>query len=555
MKKIRVLFLLFLLPFACDKHLTDMQNGSPSGIRKAITGTDYYVAPPSAGGLDTKGRGTSPDEPWASPAYAAARVTKRGDRIHMAAGQYAIVKQVKLSPGVSLLGADKNDASKTVLLAAGPLDGAPKTSMVHLDNKSSWQKTLEGDQDIRDFTLQVEEQASFGIFVIGLHRVRITNVVIKDAAESGIVNTSYWFAPASWDSDDYAEGCEISFCHVISCAGDQNYPNGGNSHNIETRGWRGGSVHHNVVTDVDEGDRGGFGIGGMYVDGIHVFANHVTVGIDNPVWKGMFSMEYRHLANNCEFYENELSNCVSMVGEGHLSDGSQRSLTFHHNFINAPDENEVEMVECIADYAEYAYNHFIGGGVTFLFSNKAGNEGLVTDQWMHHNVHYNGNGIVSAFSDGRKENVYIYNNTFYDLENNGNEWRVSSSGFYWNGPCSNIVIANNIIAHIEDVFANSPSLLNINSNATLDQFVFQNNLVFDYGKFRKGDQNQEILLKDNLVDIDPGLIEAGERPDPYFRPIDDKSPVIGNGTLEHLPENASTTIGRYEYDPVISRVD
>ena len=470
-------------------------------------GATYYIDP---NGVDDSSRSGSAAAPWRSLAFAASRVP--GDpanpvTIHINPGVYTETAAAIIKPGVNVEGGS-GDASKTVLLST------INTALIKLENHP----VVEGNQTLRNFTIEGFNQLDIGVFIVGRHNVKVYNLTIDDTQNIGLVHSG-WYANNATSAR--ITGGEIAYTTIIDSGTEYDPPgqtaSGNYGGNLQPGGWIGGSVHHNTVIDVEAGAEGGYGIktyNGGYMTGTKFHDNTIEVSETAHVWGGMFSIEIYGCSDHCEVYNNKVNTGFSFVGPSSKGQGT-RSIVVHDNRIVSPNPVATEAIEADLNDAEYYNNYTENFNLGFYISG-----GPTRNVLVHHNVFRGPNRMQSIgyyVQNAASSNNYVYNNVFDRF----------ARGVALHKESNNLVFKNNIFMNIAPANTYNPSILEADSS--VQGIVFDHNILFNYGNtLRIGGTGGGISWTNNLDKVNPQLTSSGAKPAPFYQPAK-TSPAIDAG--------------------------
>ena len=454
-------------------------------------------------------------KPWLT-VFKALGTAKSGAVVHVGAGTFTEPSFLKVPSGVSIIGAG---SKQTTILVNKYYD--LEKHFVYCDgNREGWAPAVEqfciqiakGDnQIIKGFKMNGQKRTCHGAIYMDYGK----KVVFDDLDIQDFKFTGLWV----YTSDN----CEIKNCYLKdNCYGNANNDAG----NIMFHANTSLLIHDNVIleTGVMNG-KGGYGIktySKLFVNacfwtswdanwnawavGTKIYNNTITVP-ELGTWlagtNGVpdITIEFNGLsAKNCEIFNNNLNNHISLIGIKGTGYDFQ-SFNVHHNFINLGSRYSYA---CEVDAQGLLFHHnYVFGGYYPLA--QWGNNEIVNNLQIHHNVFDSpraGQSLVltdhSTFKDFK-----FYNNTIIDANGVAQIFKPGSGSF------SNVDIRNNLFI--------APKLRgDIFSNKTMTGKI-------DYNGF------QNITAKGtNSISGEMKLILSGDKPSTYYQ-LQSGSPALNAG--------------------------
>jgi hypothetical protein len=315
-----------------------------------------------------------------------------------------------------------------------------------------------------------------------------------------------------------------------------------------------GSEIKNCTFNEDYSDSGQ-GIYMLYNDSILVHGNTIDTYNDDS----NFAIEIagdtgdgRGLRNDSSFYNNTLKHGISLVrgGPASLYGTSSWHVTIHDNIFDftglTVSSYAIELSHRFVDiYNNYFYDDATSGDTMdgiYVYN-------IHTDTIrIRGNVFYNMDEyciILTEYSPAAFDGLDNFNNDC-DSVRRGSGIHVKKSS---TNNFTNISIRNNIIMNCGDgddyaIAFYGSNLSAIQSPNITNNYYYGNDSDSCLGCASATGEN----IADN-VDADPQINESGNRPDPYYRPVNGVSACVDAGIDVGLPFSGSRPdIGAYEYN-------
>lgn len=486
----------------------------------------FYV---STNGNDGTGDGSA-SNPWRTIKYAVNKVpANQGHTIRISAGTFVEEGQIKVPPGVNIMGAGKD---LTIIRAASSFYYNPVSPGYAVEKflfSLRAQAPSDGNQSLAHFTIDGDSKQLHG----GIY-VRYRNGVVIDAVH--VRNTHF---NGIWLLD--VKNSRISNTELLNCSwGSTNYCAGAlHLGNIETV----------EITNVDINENVGYGIKAIgpavenRISNLKIHNSRVSVrpeGLWNNGSAPNIAIELfvDHLSG-CEIYDSYVDNTISVVTTNPAPATGIQTIRIHHNIIDMESRAQGSGygVELTMHDAEIDHNYFIKG------SYGIANWHTRRQNWnIHHNTFYALGGaypgdVLRAQLNGL-HSVNFYNNT---IEFSG-EKTMNVIGLY-GGTSENVNVINNLLINNNSAYSFYPNtLVHLENNAAVTGLVVKNNF---FDRLPLG--NVTGAYSDNL-EGDPKIYKSGNRPDPFYQPTP-KSPLRAAGSQDTSSFPALTPdIGALEYD-------
>jgi hypothetical protein len=463
----------------------------------------YYV---DEHGSDINGDG-SVLKPWATLAHACMKVTSPGDTIFINKGAIKETSQSNLASGVSITGTGPGSIISSTF-------SGNEVSTIRLN---SLIQGTNGNQSISHIKLDGNSlSADIAIEVNARSNVRIHNCEIVDFRFWGVIFNGL---PGGWGSNQpetYATGNEISECTIINCAG---YADGWGRGCLGVGGQQDFMCFRNKMVQPSRGTSWSHGWCWKYYSegfnkGTRIFNNHFIKAPfqgENNDWD--FAMEFcMWEQGGCEIFNN--------IIEGEINLGARRkgdydySFYIHHNTIGKAVRNNTREVgigleNVIYDLIiRYNYFHNLAFGL-YVHGGDIGDSS--NNVYIQYNIFDQiGNEIEGCGFEGYKGNGhgkhghwYIDNNIFTmykGVPHNGKGIMLMPTE-----AMSHIYVRNNIF-----VGWNNTCFLGYGTGS-LDQFFFQNNLIYKCGSdnffvWEPGYKIKNVVNTGNIRGQNPGFV-------------------------------------------------
>lgn len=471
---------------------------------------DYYIHP---NGSDITGNG-SQVSPWATLSHACSQARKDGDIIHINAGSYTESSRCDLAIGVSILGA------------------GPDKSIIN-SSYSDWLIRLESDplvdgkQELASFKIDGQDRAlAHGILVTGRHNVKVHDIIFEEIDSVGLsVGSALGFL----------NRIEVYNCNFRNCGKDFE---GGSTGCLSISHLDSALIHHIIIQE-----NRGYGIKSAddgWLRGVKLYNCDITVPSYDVTWGADIAIELWNLYDDCEIYNNR-SNSWFSFDYGNRGSGA-KSVRVHNNIIvferkdNPKEAFEVGYgLSDVEIYNNYVEQPKIGVAIWGELNMHQSNI------LIHNNVFFNehnGDGVFIQSRGATYSDIKVYNNVF-DGQNSALAIDIRNR----NGQVLNTEMKNNIVMNADNVLA----ALGVGSRIVGTIISYNNLLNVNEIIAKWGVPTTNTIIENNRP-TDPGLVESGQRPDPYYRPLSETSSVVDAGTDVGLPFLASgPDIGRYEY--------
>ena len=454
---------------------------------------DFYV---STNGLDDN-NGTL-DRPWRNVSKALVTVAAdAGHAVHLGPGTFTETNILLIPSGVSLIGSGSSQTAITVNHFYSITNYNQWTSATYHPEQFVIQ--LNGsNQTLRGFSLDGQARKAVG----GIYAQHAVNVVFDDL---NIQN----FRVSAIFLDEGFNNAEIKNCFIKNNAMADTKT--GDTGNILFQFGKNLSIHDNHIEEQGaiKPDLGGYGIkraqccgwdyeNSHYHENLKIFNNTIIVpsvgGWENGLAPAITIECCGGLMKNCEIYNNDLNNHVSLVGNFNFHAYSGKSVRVHHNYFNLGHGRYAYAVEANVPGLEIDHNIFNGGLNPIAQWDDRRTDNTFYDHVIHHNVWYD-QWADQALVHYNKAPIggkgfQFYNNTLID--NNGIKMIFAVGGF------NNADIRNNLFNSTKgkrgNIFGSNPA-------GTLT-----NNLFFNISE--RGT---------NQLVADPLLTLAGASPSPFFQ--------------------------------------
>jgi len=498
------------------------------GINCAFA-TDYYV---STAGSDASGNGTQ-GSPWRTLRFACSRVpANQGHTIRLSGGTF-VELQMTLPPGVSIIGAGIDQT----IIKSDPSFYYNPSSPGYSPNKILIQVASNsftpGNQSIQNLTIDGDGKRLHGAIYVKYR----TNVLLKGLKVTGTNFTGIWL----WDvKDSRITEVEMKNCAWGSAAWSSGTIDLANLERVE--------IDH--VT-VDEGF--GNGIKALGTNGpmhyVKVHDNRISV-VPYGQWKTTSGGSAPNIAFElwnvdmigCELYNNYIDNNISLVMDlpQWATPKGTSTIRVYNNILDMETRagGSGYALEVSLHDIEIDHNYVLKGTAAIVNWDTHGNK--MSNWKIHHNVFYGQSAgypadIVRVQVSGL-HNVKFYNNT---VEFAGN--RTCNMISIYGGASENVEIKNNLIINSNTSYTWYPNQLVHVENASLSNLQVANNYLVNQavGTYPGSYTNNQ--------SGDPKITKTGNRPTPYYFPLQG-SPLIDAGLNLGMPfEGNAPDIGASEY--------
>ncbi len=323
----------------------------------------YYVSPT---GADADGNGGA-ERPWRTLAFAAQRVppVPGGAIIHLAAGVYPETEPTRLSPGVSIVGAGRE---QTVLSAR-----LPDAYLIQLHSAVN----REGGQTLSGFTIDGNAKAlRGGLWVENRNHVTLSDLAFLRCDESGSVVTAESGRPEHVPPTAYVRGTRILNCVYTDCSRAYSRVNADGIEEVQEMrgncrigGLDGAELRDLVINDAT----GGYGIkfidSGFYRN-VAIRDCRIRVNPTAPRWVACCALELWNVGEGCEVSGIDANTWLSFVNNstGSAAARDTRNLkVFGCRILGKVGGSGQEAVEISMPGVEVFNNHFerVGIGIAF----------------------------------------------------------------------------------------------------------------------------------------------------------------------------------------------
>lgn len=479
-------------------------------VQLNVVATNYYVSPTGS----NSNSGTSPGSPWLSVSYACSHVTANaGHIINLSAGTFTENNIITIPSGVSLIGAGSSNTTIVI------------NHYYTITDYTQWKSTtyhpehfviqMNGsNQTIKGFSLNGQSRACVG----GVYAQNAVNCVFDDL---NIQN----FRISGIFLEENSSNTEIKNCYIKNNAmADTATGDTGNilyqfSYNL--------SIHDNYIEEQGalSNDLGGYGIkraqmwqnpdwwnynNNHFHENMKIYNNTIivpTVGAWNNGQAPAISIECcGGQMKNCEIYNNNVNNHMSLVGNYKISVYSGKACRVHHNNYNLGHGRYAYAIEANVPGLEIDHNFFNGG-----LNPIAQWENRTTTDFYSHTIHHN---------------------IFYDNWNNQAAVNymaapIGGTGFQF---YNNLIVDNNGISKIFNVgnFTN----VNIRNNIFTSTYGSRGNI---WGSNFTGTVSNNCFYNitakgTNTITSNPLITLSGNKPDPFFQ-LQSGSPAINSGVV------------------------
>jgi VCBS repeat-containing protein len=481
---------------------------------------DYYVNP---NGNDITGEGTQ-GNPWKTLSHACSQVNAdQGHTINLSSGLFTETDQSFVPPGVNIKGQGED---QTILKSTF------NDWLILLESE----QVSNGNQTLNNFKIDGQNrQLTSGILVKGRHNVVVHNIDFEEIDFTALQIIAEYDLDQNNPPSTYLNGIEVYNCNFKNCAKDFDNWSSGCLH----IGHLDGASIHDIEINEDRGYGIKFSEGGWF-RGLKIYNCNISVPAYDAVWDSDSAIELWNLYGDSEVYNNRINNWFSFV-YGNKGSGT-RSIRVHDNTIvfERPDnpKEAFEVGHGISDveiYNNYVVRAYRGVAVW----GEPGQD--QSNILVHHNIFYNhrfeGEGVFIHNTDSTYSDIRIYNNVFD---------RLSAGLVIQNsaGQVLNIHMNNNIVMEADYGVVVDGQGGGIQGTIVSHNDFYNVNEIF----VELNDPTENTTLENNIQE-DPQLIMGFNRPDPYYIPSSQSSPVVDAGTDVGLPfVGSAPDIGGYEYE-------
>jgi len=503
-----------------------------------VFSTDYYVSTTG----DDANDGSS-GSPWLTISKAISSVaTNVGDTIHLGAGTFTEANILKIPSGVSLIGAGSLQTTIVVNHYYTITDFNQWISPTY--HPEHYVIQLNGsNQTIKGFSMDGQKKKVIG----GIYAQKAINIVFDD------LKIQYFKTGGIFIEKGHKD-CEVKFCFIKNSSWATNST--GDTGNLMFDYGVNLSIHDNYIEEQGaiSPDYGGYCIkraqnvpqcdwyceNRMEMgtnDGYKIF-NNTLIAPQAGAWNNGQSPAMTiemcgGISKNCEIYNNNLNNCVSLVGQKIGGIYSGNSVRLHHNTWNMEHGRYAYAIEADLPGIEIDHNIFDGGETPIAAWDGRDKNDLYSHS-VHHNVfyapaqHIGGNNDLNFFLYNTpptgKKGYQFYNNTLIDVYGTAHIFAVAGDKF------ENGDFRNNIFM---STFGNRGNIVRATGK------TMTNNLFFNIGE-----------VGTNNINGDPLLNLNGELPVPFFE-LKAGSPAIDAGVaIPGITDDATDgkpDLGAFEY--------
>ena len=428
---------------------------------------NYYV---SVTGNDSNNG--SQASPWRNISKAIASVpANAGHVINIGAGTFTESNYIYVPSGVSIIGAG---SKQTKILVNKYFDLETTLNDCSGQGGRGWNTSIDqfviqiasgSNQTFRGFAMDGQGRKNHG----GIYMETGTKIIFDDLDIQNFKFTGLW-VHNSVDT-------EVMNCYLK----DNCYGTGGqDAGNIMFHANTNLLIHDNYILETGVmGGKGGYGIKSYAkwhnnacfwqewdrnwnstANGMKIYNNTIIVPSLGTWLAGGnavpdITIEFNSIgAVNCEIYNNNLNNHISLIGHGA---NNANSFNVHHNFFNLGNEYRYTM-EADAHGIEFHHNYVVGGNYPLAIW---GNNATVYNLRLHHNVFYaTVPGLMINADHQEYSGFKFYNNTVYDTQGISNIFGTSGG----DGKYSNVDIRNNLFIGNGAGFTNAGLTGNVSNN-------------------------------------------------------------------------------------------
>ncbi len=452
----------------------------------------------AAGADDAKRDGKSPEQAWASLAFACEQVPAGMHTIRIGAGNFTATRQAVPKNGVTIQGSGSTGENATRLVASKEwkLRAAIGAEDDEGKNQDEYLIAFRRGQDITVKSLELASDPAHPI--TGAFYCRDgKNITLEDL----VVHDFRW----NGFRIEFSQNVTVANCVLTDCSSIKR--GGTEGGHIRTRWISESRLHHNRILSTTGR---GYGYKG---------SGHVNVRIDhNFIDVGYFAIESAHEGEyGVEIDHNYLTRCISVPKGGQSQHPSQKNCTFtfwiHDNLLT-----DSYTIEGPRNHMRISHNYIRiekeGGRV---YTHHGGtNHGPV---WIDHNIIENVDRAVVWMNQGLAENIYLVNNTITCAD--AGDRTDAICGAYSAERLSNWVVKNNVILAPES----KPRKLFPTAREVPTKIVAEGNLLVNVSEGPKG----------NFIGEKPGFLKKGDNPWAIYQPADAKSFVVDRGLVLEKP--------------------
>lgn len=471
---------------------------------------DFYV---STNGIDSSARdGLSWESAWASLAYACEQIPGGAHHIHLGEGEFVANRTAKLKSGFTLSGVGAKGEKKTRLIASTSWELSEIPSKDDISDEFLLTLEKVNSVSIHDLILCSEpnNRITGAIYCIGSEEVSIHDVYVHDFRWAGL-------------HLELSNSLDIHDCHIENASTQRDrYHNG----LIRTRWIKHSEIHHNRIVSTEGG---GYGYKGGGHENVRIHHNRFDV-------VGGFAIESAHENEfGVEIDHNYANRCISIPKGGQGADPNERgyeySFWIHNNYLT-----DSYTIEGPRNHLRLSHNYIhiekTNGRVYTHHGGK--NHGPI---WIHHNIVENVDRGFVWMNRGLAENIHVYNNTVF-LADAGSR-TGSVFGAYSRERLNNWVVKNNIFV----AAWSQPRILIPHQRGVDEKIEVKNNICINLKNVPSG----------NFSDVDPGLKRDGDKPTPFYLPLNENSFVVDRGVDVGFPfEGKKPDIGVFEWGEELS---
>ena len=501
-----------------------------------VMATNYYVAITGNDANDG-----SSGSPWLTISHACATVEEnQGHVIHLGAGIFTETNIITVPSGVSLMGAGSSLTSIVVNHYYTITDFNQWLSTTY--HPEQYVIQLNGsNQTIKGFSMDGQGKKCIG----GIYARHAVKVVFDDLKIENFKTGGIFIEKGH-------EDCEVKFCYIKNSSWADK--NSGDTGNLMFDYGKNLSIHDNYIEEQGaiSPDYGGYCIkraqqtqecdwyceNQMFMgtnDGYKIY-NNTLIAPQGGAWNNgqapaMTIEMCGGISKNCEIYNNNLNNTISLVGQKIGGIYSGKSVRVHHNVFNMEHGRYAYAVEADLPGIEIDHNIF-NGGETPIAAWDGRDKNQLYSHSVHHNVfyapaqHIGNNHDLNFFLYNTpptgKDGYQFYNNTLIDVYGTAHIFAVAGDKF------ENGDFRNNIFM---STFGDRGDILRATGK------TMSNNLFYNISEVGINNINADPLLKLN-----------GDMPIPFFE-LQAASPAINVGVaIPGITDDANglPDLGAYE---------
>ncbi len=473
-----------------------------TGVADAET---YHVA---VNGVDVADRnGLTEAMAWASLAFACEQVSEGTHTIRLGAGTFTAQRTAKLKSGWTVVGAGRDPATGTVIVADKKWELVTKFNKEVPENE--FMIAMKKVKDIHLSALVIvsptDRHLTGGIFCMDGENIELTELYVHDFRWAGMML-------------NHSRKLNVHHNLIENASSTKMQHHGGL---IRTTWIKESEIHHNrILATVGEG----YGYKGGGHEAVRFHHNHVEVA-------GEFAFESAHENEfGLEIDHNYLNRCCSVPKGGQGADPNSRghaySVWLHHNIMT-----DSYTVEGPRNHLRLSHNYIriekTGGRVYTQHGGK--NKGPV---WIHHNVIEKLDRAFVWMNEGLAEDIQVFNNTVFCADAGDRTGAIF--GAYSGERLNNWVVKNNIfVAPMEKPRALFPTQRGVN-----DKIKASGNVVINMTDVPDGNQVGQLSW----------LSGSGERPWPFFASVEPNTNLIDAGVDQGQPfHGIAPDIGAFEH--------